>query len=79
MNQRKIARELGVSDAYLSQILSGVYEPSKKMAKRMAAFTGRTWTDFLTMTPAEIRAALFAQSTTCNACSTCSVFINSQI
>jgi transcriptional regulator with XRE-family HTH domain len=58
--QTDIAKAIDMSDAYLSQILSGVYEPSKEAAKKFGVFTGREWTDFLKMDRAEIKQALFA-------------------
>lgn len=59
MTQSELAKTLGISDGHLSQVLSGIYEPGKKLAKKMGQYTGREWTDFLTMSPTEIRAALY--------------------
>lgn len=59
VKQSDIAGSLGISDSFLSQVLSGTYEVGKPTAKKMGDYTGRPWTDFLTMTPDQIRAALF--------------------
>jgi DNA-binding XRE family transcriptional regulator len=62
VTQSEIAQQVGISEGHLSQVLSGKYEPGKNLAKKFSKFTGREWTEFLTMTPEEIRAALFAVS-----------------
>jgi transcriptional regulator with XRE-family HTH domain len=58
MTQQELAKAIGISDGHLSQVLSGRYEPGKSLARKMGQFAGREWTDFLTMTPDEIRQAL---------------------
>ena len=58
IKQADIANDLGISVAYLSQILNG-YEPGKATARRMAEYTGLPWTDFFSMTPEQIRIVLF--------------------
>jgi len=40
LSGRALARELGISEAYLSQILSGQRSLSKKLAQRISALTG---------------------------------------
>ncbi len=37
---RELARRLEISDAYLSQVLSGQRTPSKKLARRISSLTG---------------------------------------
>lgn len=37
---RELARRLEISEAYLSQVLSGQRTPSKKLAQRISALTG---------------------------------------
>ncbi len=59
IKQTDIAKELGISDAFLSQIFAGIYEPGKATAKKMGSFTGLPWTDFLTMAPQQIRVSLY--------------------
>lgn len=59
IKQTDIAKALDISDAYLSQIFAGIYEPGKATARKMGDFTGLPWTDFLTMPPDQIRIALF--------------------
>jgi transcriptional regulator with XRE-family HTH domain len=58
MTQAELAKAIGISDGHLSQVFSGKYEPGKNLAKKMSDFSGIPWTDFLTMTPDEIRQAL---------------------
>jgi len=40
LSGRDLARELGISEAYLSQVLSGQRSLSKKLARRISALTG---------------------------------------
>jgi DNA-binding transcriptional regulator YdaS (Cro superfamily) len=40
MTQVGFARQLGISDAFLSQILSGVRKPGVALTKRIEAVTG---------------------------------------
>jgi len=40
LSGRGLARELGISDAYLSQVLSGQRSFSKKLAQRISVLTG---------------------------------------
>ena len=40
LSGRDLARELGISEAYLSQVLSGQRSLSKKLAQRISALTG---------------------------------------
>lgn len=37
---RELAKHLGMSEAYLSQVLSGQRTPSKKLAQRISSMTG---------------------------------------
>jgi transcriptional regulator with XRE-family HTH domain len=39
LSGRDLARELGISEAYLSQVLSGQRSLSKKLAQRISALT----------------------------------------
>ena len=57
--QKEIAEKCGITDAHLSQVLSGTAKAGIKAAKGFGAFTGVHWTNFLTMTLDEIRTALF--------------------
>lgn len=60
MTQTKLARAAGISDAFLSQILSGVRRPGRITAKVLAEATGTTPELWLYSEPDEIRAAIFA-------------------
>jgi len=59
IRQTDIAKELGISDAHLSQILSGKAIPGKATCRKFGDYTGIAWTMFLVMPPEAIWAALF--------------------
>jgi transcriptional regulator with XRE-family HTH domain len=40
LNQRQMARLLGISESYLSEILAGRKTPSKKLARKISQMTG---------------------------------------
>ncbi len=56
--QKEIATKCGITDAHLSQVLSGSANVGPKAAKGFEVLTGRQWTEFLTMNPKQIREAL---------------------
>ncbi len=59
ITQKKIAEALSISDARLSQILSGE-EPGKKTAYKMGEYTGLPWHIFIEMDRKKMRETLFA-------------------
>ncbi len=46
MDQKKLAKDLKIPRTYLNGILRGKRVPSRKLAKKIAEATGRTWLDF---------------------------------
>lgn len=57
MTQAAVAREAGISEGFLSQILSGVRRPRWEKAKKLAKATETTPDLWLEGAPAEIREA----------------------
>jgi transcriptional regulator with XRE-family HTH domain len=58
ITQKSIAQMCGISEGHLSQVLSGVASVGKRSAMSFGKLSGRRWTDFLTMTPKQIRSTL---------------------
>jgi transcriptional regulator with XRE-family HTH domain len=58
INQTQIAKLIGISQPYLSEILGGKKRPSWKTAKRLAEATGTAPVLWMDGTPDEIKAAL---------------------
>jgi len=56
--QKIIAKAVGISDAFLSQILSGMRRPGWETAKKLAEATGVPEKIWLDGTPEEIRQKL---------------------
>jgi transcriptional regulator with XRE-family HTH domain len=46
MGQKELAEKLEIDRSYLNGILRGKRIPSRKLAKRIAALTGRHWLEF---------------------------------
>ncbi len=46
MNQNDIAKKLKIDRSYLNGILNGKRVPSRKLARRIAEMTGRSWLEF---------------------------------
>jgi transcriptional regulator with XRE-family HTH domain len=58
MHQANVAKEIGISEANLSLLLSGAREIGKPTAKRMARATGLPWNEIIAMGADELRAML---------------------
>lgn len=56
--QKDLARAAGMSAPLVSQILSGKMPVTIPTAKKIGAFTGHKWTDFIEMPPKHIEAFL---------------------
>jgi len=54
MKQVDIAQKLGMTSSAVSMIFRGRASPGKVAAQKLAAITGRDWTDYLKMTGPEI-------------------------
>jgi len=63
ISQNEIANSVGVSDAFISMLISGKKRPSWKKAKMLAAFTGTKPELWLDGSPEEIKAALAGENT----------------
>ena len=56
---KRIAGSVGVSPAFLSEILGGKYTVQRSTAEKFADFTNRPFVDFMTMKPETIRRTLW--------------------
>ena len=58
MSQTRLSKRLGISQPHLSKLLTGRQPIGRRSAIKIAAHTGENLGRVMTMTPAELKAAL---------------------